>query len=86
MWDFCLKTDSLRASKPNFDMQQILFLPFHCLNPYLSLLLVNAFHFIEALHLCRSLRTNPVKALVLNCEGRTAETAYQCIQGVLALR
>lgn len=43
MWDFCLKTDSLRASKPNFDMQQILFLPFHRLNPYLSLLLVNAF-------------------------------------------
>lgn len=86
MWDFCLKTDSLRASKPNFDMQQILFLPFHRLNPYLSLLLVNAFRFIEALHLCHSLRTNPVKALVPNCEGRTAETAYQCIQGVLALR
>lgn len=86
MWDFRLKTDSLRASKPNFDMQQILFLPFHRLNPYLSLLLVNAFRFIEALHLCRSLRTNPVKALLLNCEGRTAETAYQCIQEVLALR
>lgn len=50
MWDFCLKTDSLRAFKPNFDMQQILFLLFLCLNPYLSLLSANAFRFIEALH------------------------------------
>lgn len=84
MWDFCLKTDSLRAFKPNFDMQQILFLLFLCLNPYLCLLSVNAFRLIEALHLCHSVRTNPLKPFVLYCdcssEAPTAVTAYQWMQ------
>lgn len=87
MWDFCLKTDSLRALEPNFDMQQILFLLFLCLNPYLSLLPANAFHFTEALHLCHSQRTNAVKPFVLNskCISGAAERADQWIQSVWAL-
>lgn len=65
-------------------MQQILFLLFLCLNPYLSLLSANAIHFIEALHLCHSLRTNAVKPFVLNSEriseARAAESADQWMQ------
>lgn len=42
------------------------------------------FHFMEALHLCHSVRTNPAKAFVLDCEcssqARAAESAYQWTQ------
>lgn len=64
-WDFCSKTDCLRAERVdsafrlNFYMLQILFLSFPIYtNPHLYLLFflslpkVNTCYFIEALHLC----------------------------------